>query len=234
MASSSNMLLTFNAIKDFVGDLHATFSKPKEVSPLSLYHRLMSLVKDDDAAAQKWFILGFENFFKSHEATVIASTLNDLPDGTIIRYKTGDKIYLDIKNFVSRSDEDTNIIIRQHLLTISTLINPDQSKIAKLEHSQKSNLALAIPRDGSNESEFVHSLLAEAKEAMSGKDFDSPIAGMMSLLHTGVLPKMFNNLQEGVNNGTLDLNKLFSAMSGATGSFFPPPEEGGDTKEADK
>lgn len=226
MASSnpSNKHLTFNAIKDFVGDLHATFSKPKEVSPLALYHRLMSLVKDNDTAAQQWFILGFENFFADHEKHLINNTLSELPDGTTIKYKEGDKIYLDIKKFIASSDEDTIVIIRQHLLTISALVSPDSSKIRSLEIAEKSNFALAVPRDGSNESEFIHSILSEAKEAMSGKDFDSPIAGMMNLLHTGVLPKMFNNLQEGVNNGTLDLNKLFTAMSGATGSFMPPPE----------
>ncbi len=218
----------FQAIKEFVVDLHTAFNEGVNVAtPLMLFWRLVTTTNVSATASEKTkdavgsLILEFANFLSKYELSITQSRYNDIPKGARISFKGSPKIYIDIQQFIHQSDDDTRLVIRQHLLTISTIINPDEQKIKDLEQALTNNLALAVPDDGSPEAAFVNMIAKDAKSALSDVDSDNPTGAMMGIINSGVVTKMISGLQDGVGSGEMDIQKLFQQMQKAVTTFMP-------------
>lgn len=231
MASSSQKrdtkktLKTFEAIKSFVDDVHTCFSTPGEVTPLVLLWRLLEHIsKSNNINVKNTVVDGFESFFKVYDDFILEDKMTSIPSGTRIDYKDGKHMYIDLSDIIKRSDEDTLIVIRQHLMTISTILNPDDKKIQQMEIAERHNTVLAVPNDGSPEAAFISNIVAKAKNSLSDMDPENPAAGLMGLVNSGIMQDMYGGLQAGITDGSLDLRKMFTLMQNAVGSFMPPPD----------
>lgn len=226
---------TFVAIKSFVDELYEGFKDTEtKTSPLALYWRLLTLIdQQSNIAAKTYIVEGFDTFFKEHDGPLVSGKLELIPEGTRINYPNKNGIYIDIYKFLRPSDDDVHIIVRQHLMTISAILNPDEKKLKAIEKSEKSNAVLAIPNDGSEESIFLQGVMEKAKLAMGDVevDGDNPTGAVMGMLQSGVVTDMLSGIQEGMGSGKFKYRKMARLMQGLISSFVP---EGEDDDEDDE
>lgn len=201
----------YKAILCFIEDLCSTFEEDKEASPLKLYGRLTEKhIGLSDEKALMNSVNGFVKFLDQYENFIRSGETNKIPRNAIIPYGKGDRIYIEIGKFLSEADKETKSIISQHLLTISIIINPDEEKIKDLE---KSIQTLKTPKKPNND-DFMSDIMNRAKESMKGGDISNPGAAIATLFSSGVITDMITGLQNGMSDGSLDLNKMMAQMQG--------------------
>lgn len=197
----------FESIVAFIDDLWEEFGNETEVSPLLLYHRMTEHIKFSDTKQMEDSISGFKNFFKSHEKLVIDDKLSELPSGTIISYGgENKKIYIEISKFIEEGTPETKSTIAEYLLSICAIINPDEKTIVEtLEKKSESRK--------SNNDDFAKEIMQQTSELASSVDNDAdPAQAIMGLFSSGIIPNMITGIQEGVNNGNMDLNGLINGF----------------------
>jgi hypothetical protein len=193
----------FEAIKNFVEDLWSVFES-KTATPLALYRRLLSTTKPTDKIGIDKFINGFVNFFARNDKFILDNKLDLIDRGAAISYGTSESIKIEIQMFIHKSGLAEKEVIRQHLMTISTLIAPDPEKMEKLT---KGGLIDPSTKEG----RFVSEILDDAREQFDGMDVSNPTQAIMSLASSGIMGKMTKAVQEGGMNKM----KLLGAFKGA-------------------
>lgn len=209
----------FNAVSSFIDDLWLVFGNPKKVSPLALYRRLISHIKSDDSESINKVLSGFRQFLSTYEDSILNDKLDLIPRQTRINYGQSKTVYLEIQKYIYLSDEDTREAIRQHLIAISAIIDPDDRKIDEL---QKRLNELNID-DSTAEGQFITGIMSKAKGTMQNVDADNPGQAIIGLLSSGVIQDMVFGIQTGVSDGSMDLQKLLGSMQSAIGALVPPP-----------
>ena len=207
------------AVTTFVEDLWDAFGVKTEVSPLALYNRLLtSHLNSDDKEAVNKCLMNFRQFVVIHNDNLVDDNLDGIPKNARIPYGDSKKVYIEIGLFIADSDEDTKAVIRQHLLTISTILEPDNKKMAALE-SKIEELKIDT---STKEGKFVGDILEKAGKTMSQlslSDNQNPASAMAGLMQSGILADLTLGLQQGVGSGEMDIAKLFESMQGAMGVF---------------
>ncbi len=225
----------FGAIVSFINDLWDAFGDPKQKSPLALYNRLIVHIKFTDKDSIAKAVAGFVEFLKDHEPSILKNTLESIPRDTKIKYGSSGMVYLDIQNFIyqTRKDPDTRETIRQHLLTISAILNPNSEKldkIAELERRAAESLSstagcgVAGPgglklNTGTKEGQFLAKIMGNAQNAMQNVSTDNPMEAMFGIIKSGVLQDMIGGIQEGVSSGEMSMQGLLGSMQSAIGSI---------------
>jgi len=210
----------FAAVITFVNDLWDVFGNPKKPTPLALYRRLVDHIKFSDAEAINKVLSGFREFLVTYEDSIINNKLDSIPRGTVIRYGESKTVYLDIQKYIYQTQKDleTREAIRQHLVTISAILEPDSKKLEELD---KRISDLNIDMD-SREGEFITGIMHKAKDSMENIDTENPGQAIMGLLSSGVIQDMVSGLQQGVSSGEMDMAKLLGSMQTAIGAIIPP------------
>lgn len=209
----------FNAVVGFVEDLWEVFGNPKKATPLALYRRLISHIKPTDADAVNKALSGFRQFLVTYEAALLNNELDKIPRGTVIKYGTSKTVYLEVQKYIHLSDSETREAIRQHLIAVSAILDPNAEKMDALE--QRIN-DLNID-DSTHEGQFITGIMSKAKDSMENVDTDNPGQAIMGLLSSGVIQDMVVGLQSGVASGEMDMQKLLGSMQTAIGALMPPP-----------
>lgn len=225
MASQSSIDIslnkTFNAIRDFSKDLVETYKPTQASDPLMLYNRLVSKVTDNDAKRE--FVKGFEVFFENNDEHVLSGKLKDIQPGTVIRFKTHDKISIEIKKLLqsNKTDKETLISIREHLLVISNLIKPTEGKLSVLKSKNAPAKEITITDDGSPEAQLMINFTNKVKTSMDGKEMNgNPMSLLTNLMTSGTLSTLFTDFQKASETQELDKRKLLKNMFGAMESFM--------------
>lgn len=223
--SDTVTLECFEAIVSFVDDLYDVFGNPKKVSPISLYHRMIQTIKKTDVEAMNKIVSGFRTFLHKHELDLLKNEIGRIPQNTIISAggKT-DRVCLEIQKYFhqSRKDAATSAVIRQHLLTIGTILNPSDEKLAELENAQKTQGALLPGLDTSTkEGQFINGLMEDAKAQMEGMTTSDPTTAMMKFYQSGIFGKMMN----GMKDGNMDPRVLKKTMKATLNALIPDSDE---------
>lgn len=218
-ATSKKSLEAFSAIVSFVNDLWEVFGSTKTVTPLALYHRLIEHIKFTDSEGIQKAIAGFTTFMGEYETILVKNELSKIPRDTFIRYGDSDKVYLEIQKYLylARNDTCTIEVIRQHLLTICTILDPNKEKIAELEKRINELKVDTSTREG----QFITGIMEKAKTTMEGVDTDDPMKAMMGIFSSGVIQEMVSGLQQGVGSGEMDMQRLLGTMQSAIGAIMP-------------
>lgn len=234
-------LKAFNAIVSFVTDLNEAFGNPKNVTPLSLYTRLVvNHIKFTEVDRIDSALSGFETFVDKYSSAIMKCEWDGIPRDTVIPYGTSDKICLEIQKYIYKADELTRKVIRQHLLTIGAILRPVDNEallnaltsaslqnIKPLELNAPKDLKTALNIDeNTKEGKFISGIMYKVKDAMEdmGGDTGNPTAALMNLATSGVIPELIGGLQAGVSSGEMDMTKLMHTMIGAMHTLLPQPQ----------
>jgi len=215
---------SFKAIVNFVDDIFEVYGNSKKASPLNLYRRLIGHIEESDGEALNKVLCPFQEFIGKYDNVIMENRLDVIPRETRIRYGTSDTVYIDIQKFIhlSRQDHDAREAIRQHLIAISAILEPNGKKLEELDKRMNE---LNVDTT-TNEGKFITDILGRAKTNMDGLEdinMENPTQAIMGLLSSGVIQDMLTGIQEGVKNGDMDMHKLLGSMHSAMGSLMPPP-----------
>lgn len=218
----------FNAILLFVNDLWDAFGNPKKVTPLTLYHRLITSLKVSDNESMAKIVDGFRRFLKTYELALLKGKVEEIPENTKITYGGSERVCLEIQKYFyqSRASEETTAIIRQHLLTIGMILDPRADKITELENVQKEReeaAAAVLPGIDINtkEGRFINDIFETAKSGMEGVDTSDPMQAMMGVYRSGAFQKMMG----GFNDGSMNPKALGKMMKKTLNAMIPDDED---------
>lgn len=207
---SEKTLDAFILIRDFTNELWGMF--PGEKTPLALYHRLISQVKEIDDVAMGKFVNGFRQFFLLHDKSIVDGKWSAIPPDTRISYGDSTRVYLEIQKYIHKNQKDKDALegIRQHLIAISALIAPEEIKLQALG---KDTLGIDM---NSTEGELVRSVLNQIQD-LNGPDssIENPMDAITKVWQSGALGDMISKLQRGISNGTMNKRKLVENLGGA-------------------
>lgn len=115
---SDSDLKVYNAILDFVKDLNTNFGK--RYKPVALYNRLLEKTTLQDVSSIRRHVDVFKSFFSRNSTYVADSYIGE--GSATIQYS--DRVYLNIRSILDRTDHSSHECIRSHLLLIYGLLNP--------------------------------------------------------------------------------------------------------------
>lgn len=215
-------LEAFNAILNLVEDLWGVFGSenPKaKKTPLYLYKFLVEKITVKDSSGIGHTVESFKQFLTKYEECILKGDLQQIPIDTVIRYGQSPRAYLEIQKYIyqSRNNPSTVEAIRQHLITISSILEPNKQKLEELERRMK---ALETD-DDSSEAQFIKGIMQDAQDTMGGEDVDmsNPAAAVMTIFQSGVITKMVTGMQEGVSSGRMNPQALMNTMQNMMGTM---------------
>ena len=224
--------MTLSAIKDFVSDLSSIFGGPQS-SALALYNRLIKHVENTDSAdGLGKYIMGFRVFFANYEKSLesVESMSSEIPRGTVIRYGDSPKIFIEVQRFIHKANIDQKEAIRQHLLTICAVLDPNDKNLGALDAA-----APVLEKMGfggnSAENRQIQATIDKAKKAMVGFESNDPGEAIAHLMQSGVIGNMISGFKDGLENKTLDPSKLMGTLQNTLMSVFENVNENNENSE---
>lgn len=209
-------LIAFNAICQFVSDLASEYGKRHK--PLLLYNRLISQTRVSHHDIIKKHILVFHGFCVANRDALHAKDASKL---TQKKLEYSNRVFIDMGHIfhVASSDgSDSPDVIWRHLLTISAIIDP-AGKAKEILKQAGSSL------DGKTgaENDFLSNIISRVEKNV--KPDANATETISNILQSGIITDLFSGMQ----NGQLDIGKLFGAVQGMMGSL---KEQAGDDPEA--
>lgn len=214
--TSYDSIHTFSAIKDFVNELNSIYGKVNGKTPLDLYVRLIKHVEIADvmSVGVENYISGFKTFFINYGNCLESiEMIKTIPKDTVIRYGNSAKVYLEIQKYLylCKNDDSQREIIRQHLLTVSATIDPSEKTLNALNSAGPILEKMGL--GGTAESKFVNNLLGKARRAVENSDQNDIGSVLTNIMASGLITDVMTGLKDGVDNKTLDINKLLPALT---------------------
>ena len=129
-----------------------------------------------------------------------------------------DKVYIDFSNIFKTADKDTKGVILDYLLTISALVDPTAKAKDILKKDEKSK-----------ESDFLSSMIEKVEENVN-VDSNNPLEAVSSIMNSGIFTELLSNMNNGLQDGSLDLSKLLGSVQGMVTKLS---NKGGDNNDND-
>lgn len=213
-------LKIFNAIVSFVGDLDASFGK--KYKPVALYNRLTSKTAIADKQAIDRHIEAFTSFFKINSDYISNQKLSSNP-----KISYSERVYLDVRIILKKTDVDAHQHIHSHLATIYSLINIDNDQgrevlenlKKKMEQQKPAKLDIDLP--DTKEGEFIQNTLEEMTSHFGDMEGANPMMMMTNMMQSGFFTKFMGDLQTKFSSGEMDMRSLMGTVTNVISSASP-------------
>ena len=193
------MLKSFQSIVKFVEDLSTEFGNKQH--SLVLYNRLVSKTKITHQDAVKRHLQAFHEFVTKNGEAIIEKNISKLRN-PIIFYSN--KVNIKTDEIFKMADKQTTEVIWKHLLVIMNSLDPNTKALNVLKKSLE---------EKTHESEFLSSLVSKIENTVDPSTTD-PMSAIMGLMSNGVFTDVISSMNSGMQNGTLDMGKLFNTVQG--------------------
>ena len=201
--TTDNSLITFKAISNFTSCLNEVFGRNNRA--LKLYAHLISKTTlTHDVPIQKHVTTVTEFCVNNREA--ILSKDNNKIKGEITYSQ---RVYIDIKNIIQESDIDTEEIIWKHLLTLSALTDPAAKAKELLKETSKTSSV--------NEADFLTDIIGKVEQHVDPNA--NPMDAVSSIMKSGIFTELVGGMGNGLQDGSLDLNKLMGTVQKMVGTL---------------
>lgn len=193
------MLKSFQSIVKFVEDLSTEFGNKQH--SLVLYNRLISKTNITHCDAIKRHIKAFYDFVSANNQCILEKDITKMKE-PIIMYSKNVNIKMD--EIFKMADTEATHVIWKHLLVITNSIDPSTEAMNVLRKSLE---------EKSNEGEFLSSLVSKIESSVDQNTSD-PMSAIMGLMSNGVFTDLISSMNSGMQNGSLDIGKLFNTVQG--------------------
>lgn len=210
-------LITFKAITNFVNELGNMYNDKHK--PLKLYHHLINKTQIGHEQSILKHIDAFRKFCVANREAILSKDRTKLEESNIT-YSS--RVYIDMSIVLSLADDDSIGVIWQHILYISALVDPAGRAKEVLRKNAEDGKA------SGNETEFLTNIISKV-EATVGDDTTNPMDAVGSIMNSGILGELIGGMQNGLQNGNIDLSKLMGAVQGMVSQMN---EQAGDDPQA--
>lgn len=194
---------SFDCINKFVGDLTEVFGGKQH--SLLLYNRLLGKTNVKHMDAIKKHVQSFSDFVTKNREAIMTKDSTKFSDPIIFYSK---KVNIKMDEIFKMADLETTNVIWQHLLFISNSVDPSEEAMAILKKSLE---------EKSNEGAFLSNLVEKIEKNVDpGAD---PMAAIMGLVGSGVFTDLISTMNSGMQDGSLNLGKLFGTVQGMMSSM---------------
>jgi len=210
--------VVFNSIIGFVNELASIFDSYH--NPLKLYNHLINKTPASQGEIIKKHVAIFKIFCTKNKEAILTKNKNKLNE-PIIKYSN--KVYINMQVIFKKSDQENSDVIWKHLLCILTLFgDADAKNLLKNPTPSVSLPSVSLPPSTTgNEKEFIESLASRIEETID-PNISNPMEAVTAIMNSGLFTELVGNMQNGVENGNIDLTKLFGAMQGMVSNMGQP------------
>lgn len=206
-------LLTFKTITDFVKELNELFGSTNH--SLKLYQRLLEKTTISHEKIIEKHISVFKNFCVQNRDMILNKDITKL-SATESKVEYSDKVYIDFSSIFKSADKDTKNVIMDYLLTISALVDPTAKAKDILKKDEKSK-----------EADFLSSMIEKVEENVN-VDSANPLEAVTSIMNSGIFTELLSNMNNGIQDGSLDLGKLVGTVEKLCNTMAPKDKSSGD------
>jgi RNAse (barnase) inhibitor barstar len=207
MTLNDSSVLMFKAISSFIHDLNEIYGNSQK--SLCLYAALIEKTGLVHEEPIKKHIKCFHDFVVENDEGIINKDIQ-IFNTHIIRYS--EKVFIDLKDIFKLAEKNVSDIqeIWKHLLTLSALMNPVSQAKKVLQTDQE--------KEQNTEDNFLSGLIDKI-----GKHVDpsssNPMESMSSLMSSGVFNEIMTSMNDGINDGKLDMQSMVGGLQKMIGSL---------------
>jgi len=220
----------FTLIKELVEELHLNFGK--EVKELVLYNRLLSQTTLKHKKPVGKHLRCWTDFCAKNK-NGIEKKKSKLFIQNKVEYS--ENVFVNFKKIFKKADASEKETLWQYLLSLSALLVTDSSAKSILTVAKKKKKK---KNSSSNEEELLTNTISEIENMMGGMNFDenNPMGAVMSMMSSPALTNLVSNMKNGVDDGSLNLNKMLKAVTGLIENMTEEDgdEGGGESEEEEK
>lgn len=199
-------LLIFKTISTFVNELSDIFSSQNH--PLKLYQRLINKTTVSHEKSIEKHILAFRKFCISNRNLILTKNVSKL-SSVDSKIEYSDKVFIDFESIFKSADKDTTMVIFDHLLTISALVDPTSKAKEILKNDEKSK-----------EADFLSTMIEKVEENVDINS-SNPMEVVNSIMNSGVFNDLLSNMNTSLQDGSLDLGKLVGTVEKLCSNMAP-------------
>lgn len=207
--ASEQMIKIFSKISTFVSELNSAFGSRFHF--VELYNHLLLKTKLSKKQVIQQHIEAFRTFLERNKDALIARDVNKIMSH---RISYSNKVYIDVHALLTSEniDNETTEAIWNHLLVINATIDPS---------SEAREILRNMPSSDTNEGKFLGNFFDRIQQGMNNTNAspNDPMAAISSLMQSGVINEMMGSINQGVNNGSLDIGKLFQMVQSMMGGL---------------
>ena len=197
--NSTNYILPFKAIHTFIMSMNEEFGNKNK--PLRLYARLIEQTTFSHELPIKKHVQAFTNFCVLNRDAIYTKNIDKLHQSKI---SYSERVYLDIKDVFKLADRDQKVVMWQHILTISALVDT----------TGRAKQILKDSNDNSKETNFLTDIIEKVEKNVDVENMSNPFDAIGQIMSSGVFTELIGNMNDQVNSGQLDINKMLSAVQG--------------------
>jgi len=195
--STDYNLIAFKAITTFTNELNENFGSNKQNHALKLYDRLISKTSLSHDKAIKKHIDCFRTFCVDNRDGLLSKDIKKFISSKV---EYSPKVYIDFINIFNLADKETTEVIWNHLLTISALLDP----AGNAKEILKKN------KEHATEADFLTDIINKVENHV--KPDSNPMEAVSTILSSGVFTDLISGMNNGIQDGTLDLGKLMGTV----------------------
>ena len=201
MSVPDTSLVAFKAIVNFTTNLSEVFGE--EHKSVKLYNHLLSKTTLAHENAIQKHIDIFRQFVVDNRDAILKSNHSDLlEEKSTITYSN--RVYLDMKEILSKTDKDTRSVIWQHLLIISALLDPTGRAKQILQEQKES-------KTSEGEADFLNNIIGKIENNVD-LETSNPMEAVSSIMQSGVFNELVQGMGSGLQDGSLDIGKLMGTV----------------------
>ena len=205
-------ILTFKTINDFVKELSELFGSTNH--SLKLYQRLLDKTTINHEKSIEKHIEIFRTFCVKNHDMILNKDISKLSH-LDCKVEFSEKVYIDFNSIFKVADKDTKSVILDYLLTISALVDPTAKAKDILKKDEKSK-----------EADFLSSMIEKVEENVNVES-SNPLEAVASIMNSGIFTELLSNMNNGLQDGSLDLGKLVGTVEKLCSSMAPKDGSGG-------
>lgn len=220
----NNTALAFNTICNFIRDLSASFGTKQK--SLLLYGHLIEKTGLIHIDPVKKHIQLFKTYVEENQDAI--------EDRDKSKFKThcisySDKVAIDMKGVFSLCDKEEEKVVWNHLLTISAVLNP----MGKAKQILKDISSSSTTTKKNSEDNFLKNLMEKIGSEVSSYDAENmnPMQMIGSMMSSGALNDIFQNISSDLNGGNLDLGSVMNTMQSLVSNLSSMVEETPSTED---
>jgi hypothetical protein len=153
----------------------------------------------------------FYDFCKRNKESIMTKNKGQIQERIIF----SKKIYIEIRDILSKSDAETEDIIWRHLLLISFhMFQTDDIKqiIKNISSSGESG-------ETKSEENFISNFMTKIENQFKDKQFSDPMTATTELLQSGLFTEMVSTMNTEIQSGNLNIAKLLGSVQGMMGNI---------------
>lgn len=239
MLSDSN-LITFKAIINFINDLNSLFGETQH--SLKLYHHLITKTTFAHDKPILKHIEAFTNYCLANQDAIMNKDKNRLNNDNI---QYSERVYINIRSIffptskkVKLLDSETEEAIWKHLIYLSARTNPNDNAFRLLRSVVESKSGSERKEGGSGininvggegkEKEFLTNIMNKVENCIDPNS-TNPLQAISTIMSSGLLTELVNDMGQGIENGSINLNSLMGTVQNMVSTMSPPSASQGAT-----